>query len=450
MNLLTFLIYSDDEGSRKLLQRQKAAEEKASQERADAELARQLAAELEQPIAPGLPAYSHTSSQNGATSAYDRILGRTPSHTFGRPSSPNNSLSQSLHRNTTGLQVSGSDGFASRSHPRISAVASEDAPHFCIPGSFPHESASDSDSSIEMIPSGAFQDNGRYQPYPQLNNSRAGVAVQAGDGSYYSRSILNGSNIAMNPHQQYGGQQTGLQNPHGINLPRPAAMGMQQPSRYTMNHSSYQPPGGLGSGSVFGNGQTFGLDPLRDMIKRTQGIDWSTMTDGYGNPVDSRLNDLSDYINDPRKTQQEIQDLLENIRPDEEIPKENREGTPDGLKYPLYEHQKLALTWLKNMEEGTNKGGILADDMGLGKTISALALILSRPSTDRTRRVNYYSPLEPCTLLINYTDYIDCWSCRSGSTVGTRDSNKDKSKPSLEHVPLSLIQEGYMGCPTNF
>ena len=40
------------------------------------------------------------------------------------------------------------------------------------------------------------------------------------------------------------------------------------------------------------------------------------------------------------------------------------------------------------MEEGTNKGGILADDMGLGKTISTLALMLSRPSTDRTCKVS--------------------------------------------------------------
>jgi len=39
------------------------------------------------------------------------------------------------------------------------------------------------------------------------------------------------------------------------------------------------------------------------------------------------------------------------------------------------------------MEAGTNKGGILADDMGLGKTISALALMLSRPSTDPARKV---------------------------------------------------------------
>jgi SNF2 family DNA or RNA helicase len=52
-----------------------------------------------------------------------------------------------------------------------------------------------------------------------------------------------------------------------------------------------------------------------------------------------------------------------------------------------YEHQKIALSWLKSMEEGSNKGGILADDMGLGKTISSLALLLSRPSTDRARKV---------------------------------------------------------------
>lgn len=92
-----------------------------------------------------------------------------------------------------------------------------------------------------------------------------------------------------------------------------------------------------------------------------------------------QLADINDYVNNPHRTTQEIQDLLENIRPDVDIPKEDREGTPEGLKYALYEHQKLALTWLKQMEEGTNKGGILADDIGLGKTISALALILSRP-----------------------------------------------------------------------
>jgi hypothetical protein len=40
-------------------------------------------------------------------------------------------------------------------------------------------------------------------------------------------------------------------------------------------------------------------------------------------------------MNDPRKTNEEIKALIENIRPDEDLPAENREGTPEGLKYPL-------------------------------------------------------------------------------------------------------------------
>lgn len=76
--------------------------------------------------------------------------------------------------------------------------------------------------------------------------------------------------------------------------------------------------------------------------------------------------------------------MLKNISNDHEIKPEDRLQTPVELKTNLYEHQKLALTWLHQMETGSNKGGILADDMGLGKTISTLALLHSRPSDDRT------------------------------------------------------------------
>lgn len=96
--------------------------------------------------------------------------------------------------------------------------------------------------------------------------------------------------------------------------------------------------------------------------------------------------DLYGYGEDPKQTKEEIMKLLESIRPDSEISKENREGTPEALKFTLLEHQKLGLAWMKSMEEGENKGGILADDMGLGKTIQAIALMVSRPSTNPERK----------------------------------------------------------------
>ena len=99
--------------------------------------------------------------------------------------------------------------------------------------------------------------------------------------------------------------------------------------------------------------------------------------------------DRVEYVaNDPTRTAAEIKSLLENIRPDEELPPENREGTPEAMVYALMEHQKLGLTWMKSMEEGSNKGGILADAMGLGKTIQALALMVARPSPDRGCKTN--------------------------------------------------------------
>ncbi|KAL8665591.1 MAG: hypothetical protein Q9202_002095 [Teloschistes flavicans] len=98
--------------------------------------------------------------------------------------------------------------------------------------------------------------------------------------------------------------------------------------------------------------------------------------------LDEYMDRVNYLTNDPTKTTAEIKELLNNIRPDEELPPENREGTPEAMVYPLMEHQKLGLAWMKSMEEGTNKGGILADAMGLGKTIQAIALMVSRRSQD--------------------------------------------------------------------
>ena len=85
---------------------------------------------------------------------------------------------------------------------------------------------------------------------------------------------------------------------------------------------------------------------------------------------------------DPAASKEEITKLLENIRPDEDMPAHLRVQTPEAMTIQLHKYQELGLTWLQKCEEGSNKGGILADDMGLGKTIQMLSLIVTRPSDD--------------------------------------------------------------------
>ncbi|KAG5984447.1 hypothetical protein E4U55_004791 [Claviceps digitariae] len=128
------------------------------------------------------------------------------------------------------------------------------------------------------------------------------------------------------------------------------------------------------------------------IIEKTSMFDYTNGVDIYGNPLDDRLTSVLDDDHEPM-TGREIDDLLKNITPDIDIPEHNREVGPEGLKYPLYRHQGVALAWMKKMEEGTNKGGILADDMGLGKTISTLSLMLSNPAESRPKTNLIIGPL---------------------------------------------------------
>ena len=133
---------------------------------------------------------------------------------------------------------------------------------------------------------------------------------------------------------------------------------------------------------------------LSDIIGRTNRYDMTHGVDGGGNPLPAHIREwMQDPDHDPyaallqgpQLDAQELENLLSNISSDMDLPKAGLGEAPAGLKRPLYPHQDIALAWMKKMEAGTNKGGILADDMGLGKTISTLALLLARPATTRPK-----------------------------------------------------------------
>ncbi|QGA14858.1 hypothetical protein EYB26_002514 [Talaromyces marneffei] len=119
-------------------------------------------------------------------------------------------------------------------------------------------------------------------------------------------------------------------------------------------------------------------------------------------PVAAPWLNIEDETVDSKQANQELKSLLENLRPDFDI---SREATPEQLNFPLFEHQKLGLAWMKAMEEGQNKGGILADDMGLGKTVQALSLVVARPSTDPSRKTTLI--IAPVALMQQWKREID-------------------------------------------
>ncbi|KAM0280624.1 hypothetical protein ACHAQH_003931 [Verticillium albo-atrum] len=146
---------------------------------------------------------------------------------------------------------------------------------------------------------------------------------------------------------------------------------------------------------------------LAATIERASRIDFTTMTDFDGNPLDDyRQRDLQRILGDspPRMVPRQQVDRAEVERQRQhieefvrtmgaEIPDNELDAPPPGLRYPLYAHQKQALTWMKKQEAGKSKGGILGDDMGLGKTISTLALMIANPGQDTCRTTLIIAPL---------------------------------------------------------
>lgn len=368
----------DDEDIQELMRNQQAAFARLEQTKADERLAQELEA------APSPPENSQRTiaeaSYRGPT-AFDRILGRS-SQLAGQS-------------NSQSSQVSAKAGPPSSNSPRYTMPGSfddeeeEEDAGFGFPMDFQSDRTETRDTSMPDMFSGGLSGS-TFGQWPAL----AAPSLMPGLG--YAPNVP----AAMLAQQAANARQQGFASQNGAGAPSYAGPsgfmstairpGMLQSGSYDpLRTSAWQPRGYFHNPNYNGfyNGtQPTSGDALSEIISQTNGINWASRTDALGNPLSDRIQGFYDDLqDDPRKTAEEIKDLLANIRPDEEIPEEDRIGTPEALRYPLYPHQQLALQWMMSSETGKNKGGILADDMGLGKTISTLALMVNRPSSDRVK-----------------------------------------------------------------
>ncbi len=280
-----------------------------------------------------------------------------------------NSLNSGQAPSMSQVPKSGPSAFMKMMGPPASQAASSStsSKQMKLPGSFPVDSDDDDDMMITGYNSRPFTS---WPAVPQSQPSNSTGVAAARSSQYAPYAQLRAEQPSLN--QQMGAMANatfGDSNPYGSRTLPALGASSAGPGPGARLH------GGLGNYTQMAGSMM--TDAIGNMIDQTSGIS------------QSMRDELDVFVSDPRRTQEDLKNLLENIRPDMEIPKADRKGTPEGLKYPLYEHQKLALAWLEAMETGNNKGGILADDMGLGKTISTLALLLSRPSPSRNRKVCY-------------------------------------------------------------
>ncbi|KAI3397780.1 hypothetical protein diail_10313 [Diaporthe ilicicola] len=388
----------DDADIEQLFEQQKAAFAQVEQARADERLARTLQNNLQN------DSYSNSSPASPAPTgptAFDRILGRPSQSSQGHPQLPPSQEHDSFGPNNTYPA-----GPSQPRQPRMpgSFDFDDEDDYFDPPFSLPSQSVGAYDSpsygSSNTVlptmgpPSTGFSTMGVSpfsSPLPGINYAPSAPAPELARQAAFAR------------HQGYLPSSGYGTTANGVSLP-----GFHSANGFAGYASDVSPmaslgnrPGTLHSGAYAhlptwgANSNPYPAAPstrvpsggyLPDLIDLTNNIDWDNGLDALGNPLSANLRSYyEDLHDDPRKTAEEIKDLLANIRPDEDIPEEDRIGTPEELRYALYAHQQLALQWMMDSETGKNQGGILADDMGLGKTLSALALIVSRPSSERIK-----------------------------------------------------------------
>lgn len=395
----------DEDDVREVIKLQRDYFHRLEQQKEDEKLARSINDHGTPPNAQS-PAPANASQVSGPT-AFDRILGR-PSQSAAAPAASASSQGNSYNNSSKNARPnnysmpgsfnvdgdldydddSDSSQLLSLLEPaQLDEVAPVNNPSGYYPSGNLAVNSWMQNNQAPSFPSASPQPQFGQPSFPRFPTQAPGVpAAELARRAAFSRQQNYGSlggpstNAGMSGFGPTSALPSSAYNPFAL-----SAFNSFTPRPGVLRSGSYDPLHGLGG---YPNGVPLFPDGrgLSTIINQTNNIDWDRNLDAFGRPLNDRLrNYYEDLQDDPRKTEEEIKELLANIRPDEEIPEEDRVGTPEALRYPLYPHQQLALKWMTTSEENKNKGGILADDMGLGKTISTLALLVSRQSSERSK-----------------------------------------------------------------
>lgn len=359
------------------MEQQKAQEARLEQMRLDEELARSI----QQGLQPAQATSSSNTQPGFLNSAFGRMSGmlepnRPPPPAFGSsytvPSSsvqPGESVRRTLPWNQTtpgnpygkaealfnsaplsaasGIKrepASIAPGFSSyatmqTSRPAIKSGSSSRP----MPGTFRDDSSAASDSDIEIIPPSAFRDNGRHGPPIENGHIQQGIKHSPASGAAGQAAIQRMGQNQLSDALQMALFGNDRKQPEWMTTAAATQNPFRGKSEYVYPSSLHTPGPGLGytmnnipiyGGSSSGPSFASSSHSLDDLISRAGNQNVDAISQHLG--LDASMNGALDYIvNDPRKTNQEIKDLLENIRPDVDLPPEDREGTPDGLVYPL-------------------------------------------------------------------------------------------------------------------
>lgn len=319
-------------------------EEKRKQEQLDAEFAQQLSQELND--SDSAPHKTHTLPDHPAE--YSQLFLSTNGSIGNRPAS-----------------VKSESGFVS-GRPRASFATSGGEPWIRTP------------IKNDMLPPSPSTPAIRIKPEFPSRSGPANYTTPATTQPLPSRTPSYGG--IMPEIKWEGGRYQSTQNVPAMTMPctpnsappaMPGAFPGSQPYVSTGGNSVYNYPSYNSATSALGTssqayGSPYGINNL------------PTPAASYAVPG-------MEYA-DPSKTQEELEALMKHIRPDEELTQDELVQPPHKLKATLMPHQLKGLAWMRKMEEGSNKGGILADDMGLGKTVQSIALILDRPPEPGSHR----------------------------------------------------------------